>query len=287
MAARTAKIQKYNQLVRSKVSDFRESHSKTLMGVSIAVLDLFSLNDEGNLDMPENSEVKQFFKHVLPSSSQLFTDEFCKIRTLPIILLKDIANIYDCGTPDASFMRNIHLTTEEDLSLKIKAIVWLCGLMSDSASFTRSFIDRYIDKTDVNRGNINLPPNFTTSNSSPSPMAPSSSLFPRPPAPNTSEPPTMTPLTTVPPTHPSTNAPREHRVRKENLPGQYGDFRLENRHGHYHVSIPSRGGGTEHEPFYGLQRRVPDEGDSQKVNYSNQLLVRKPSSAVTSNSPFL
>lgn len=80
---------------------------------------------------------------------------------LPIFLINEVTDLYDFRTPDGSFTRNIHITADENVIPKIKDIVWLSSLMSESASFIHSFIDRYKDKTDLNRGAEN---HFTATN---------------------------------------------------------------------------------------------------------------------------
>lgn len=61
----------------------------------------------------------------------------------------------------------------------------------------------------------------------------------------------------------------------ENRPGQYGYISLKICHGHYHVSISSRGAGTEQEAFYGHHHRSTDEWVSRKLNYFQSALRKE------------
>lgn len=140
---RTVTLQSYNKLSRrSKVSHLVDRTSKVLLGVSRATLDFFEVkSDTGEVALPDSTDVKTFLQESLPPSLELFGEDFFKMPAMPLILLKEIADLYGCGTPDTLFLRNIHLESAEAVSQKINAIVWLSWLTNNSTSFTRSLID--------------------------------------------------------------------------------------------------------------------------------------------------
>lgn len=60
---------------------------------------------------------------------------------MPLMSLKQVADLYGCDTPDTLFMRNIPLESAESVSQKTNAVIWLNWLTNSSSSFSRSVID--------------------------------------------------------------------------------------------------------------------------------------------------
>ena len=61
---------------------------------------------------------------------------------MSLMILKDIADLYGCGTLDPQFTRTVNLTTAKSVSPRITAVVWLTWLMMDCTFFSRAFIDQ-------------------------------------------------------------------------------------------------------------------------------------------------
>lgn len=94
------------------------------MDVWRSTLEFYDLDLEpGEVEMPEGSEVKEFIKNNLPSSSFLYTESFLKMPAMLFIILNEIGELYSFRWADAAFIRNINLKTAEDVSKKLWAIL--------------------------------------------------------------------------------------------------------------------------------------------------------------------
>lgn len=140
---RTFTLQSFNNLSRrAKVSHLLDSASQLLLGVSRAALDFFEVeSDTGDVALPDFTEVKTVLQESLRSSVEPFSEAFFKMPAMSLMLLKEVADLYGCGTHDTFFMRNVNLESAESVSRKINAVVWLTWLTSHSPSFSRSVID--------------------------------------------------------------------------------------------------------------------------------------------------
>lgn len=78
---KTATLQTFSRLVRrSKVSHFTDDLSKTLMGVSQAILEFFDITSEsGEVELPDAADVKSFIQQALPPSQKILDDPFFEI----------------------------------------------------------------------------------------------------------------------------------------------------------------------------------------------------------------
>lgn len=115
----------------------------------ISTLEYFNLEDDSNIEITGSGEVKDFTKEILSDPAEPFINRFLKMALMPTMLLKQIAELFGCGSPGAFFVRNAPLAMQGSFSPTTKVISWLCWLMSYSAPFTRSFIDRFKNTTDV------------------------------------------------------------------------------------------------------------------------------------------
>lgn len=148
---RSGAIQTFNKLVcRSRITHLEDVMSKKLFGVCRATLGYFDLNfDFGDTELPNAEEVYFFINQSLPPPNLLFGEELFRMPLIPMMVLKDIADFFRCGTPEAPLVRSVNLTTAKDVNPRIIAIVCITWLMMDSGTFTHSFIDQYFGTKEV------------------------------------------------------------------------------------------------------------------------------------------
>ena len=141
---RSGILQSFNKLLRrAKITYLDEVMSKNLLGVCRETLEYFDLApDSSDANLPEADDVKIFLEQSIPPPNVLFGEDFYKMPLMPLMILKDIANLYGCGTPDPQFTCTKKLTTYETVCPRITAVVWLTWLMMDCTFFSRAFIDQ-------------------------------------------------------------------------------------------------------------------------------------------------
>lgn len=65
-------------------------------------LEYFDLSmDSGENDLPQAAEVKTFINQSLVPRNALLGENFFKMTLMPMMVFKDIADPYDCSTPDS------------------------------------------------------------------------------------------------------------------------------------------------------------------------------------------
>lgn len=263
MPTRSAVIASYNRAVRrARVSHFQDELSKTLIGVARATLEFFNIDPtESETEMPEPEEVREFIQQSLPPPSVLFGDAFMSAPLMPVMVLKDIGDLYGLGNPDAPFVLALRLETAEAVSNQLNAIVWLTWIANNSAPFTRSFLDRYKIFTDPsNVGNHQMHGGIP---STPPGQEQRQSMggYPR--------------GQDIPPE----NAPGSGPIPDETLQhgqdgtARHGSYQLEHRDGAINVSMPQLNERSEGNHFHDRHyRRDGDDNynDHRKVGYIQQ-----------------
>lgn len=272
-STRSGTIKSFKKLVRrANISHLDDIMSKKLLGVCRATLEYFDLSsDSGDLELPDADEVKLFVKQSLPPPNSLFGEDFFKMPLMPMMVLKDIVDLYGCGTTDSPFVRAVNLTTAEGVSPRITAVVWLPWLMMDSASFTRSFIDQYNAATNVQVGQYSAREATGTGQD---PQAQDRSREPASARQVEGEA-QATNRGQVP------QDPRAHNSQGYNAPTGHGDngyapsasqrnssgnIELQNRGGNIYATIPNTGNSAR-APFLGNTRRHMDDNEPRRVSY--------------------
>lgn len=107
--------------------------------------------EDENIEIPDTDEVKLFIKQCLPPHTKMFNNDFFNMTMIPTMFLKNISDLYGCGTVDAPFIRVINSEASEAVIQFIMAVVWLTLISCECSSFTRSIIDQFKKETDIVR----------------------------------------------------------------------------------------------------------------------------------------
>lgn len=117
--------------------------SKKLMNASKATLRFFEIESgSGEVFLPDADDAKTFVQKSLSPPLELYGQNF-QMPMIPLMIVKDLDDLYGYGTPDAQFLRNVHIQVAETVSWKIMDVVWFTRLTCDPAAFTGSFIDLF------------------------------------------------------------------------------------------------------------------------------------------------
>lgn len=138
-------LTKYNGLLRrSSVTHLTDELSQKLLAIARASLEFFDVRtDSGDTELPETEDVKTFVQQSLPPISVLFGDAFFRMESMPMMVMKEVADLYGFGTAEAPFIRAMNLETFEAVSAKYTAIVWFCWMVNQSPEFSRKLLDDY------------------------------------------------------------------------------------------------------------------------------------------------
>lgn len=144
-STRATTLQEYNFLVHSpQVSPLTDWISTKLLSSSEAALEFFEIEfDSGEASSPDSEEAKTFIHYRLPPPSEFYGQNIFKTQMMLSIILKNVTCLCGYETPDAQFVRKVHLQTAKSVSRKNMELKWLIWLACESDAFTCSFTDMF------------------------------------------------------------------------------------------------------------------------------------------------
>lgn len=143
MTTRSAIIVNKNRFLRlAQASQIQDEILKMLISAARVTSEFFKISSTENIKIPNPTEFKKLPQESLTTSSVLFGNSYMETLLMPIMLLKDIGEIYGFGSPESPFVQALGLGTTESASYQPKAIVWFTWMKKYSAQFTHIFLDR-------------------------------------------------------------------------------------------------------------------------------------------------
>ena len=112
----------------------------TLVETAWTVLEVYPI--EANVKPPPE-EVKALMQSLLPSPAEIFTESFLRSPLFAVVLLKDIADLYEFVNIDDSFLQALELSPYETGSENIMTHVWFAYLAGCDYAATRSLVECY------------------------------------------------------------------------------------------------------------------------------------------------
>lgn len=138
-------------LLKAKRFNSTDPVSNIIVNQSISLLESFSPKDEK--DQLDSAMIMEELQDSLPCSSEIFHRQLFSQPLTPIVLLHEIAKLYNFDTIDPNFLKSVQLSSEDLQDRKVIMFTWLGYFKECSANTVKGIVDRFKNS----RGTIGFP----------------------------------------------------------------------------------------------------------------------------------